>query len=183
MSSSPEMDPLKKTVMLAIFASLAVVLGILESLIPLAVSIPGAKLGFGNIMVLTCLYYFSGRDALSLIMLKTLLTAFILGSFSTFLFSFLGAMLSFVIMLVMLRAGKEAFSLMAVSVVGGIAHNIGQLGAAALVLGATKIFYYMPFLLGAGIVTGLFVGLAARQLIRSLSRVPLFEGLEDGFEH
>ena len=178
MLSSPDLDPLKKTVMLAIFASLAVVLGILESLIPLAVSIPGAKLGFGNIMVLTCLYYFTGRDALSLIVLKTLLTAFILGSFSTFLFSFLGATFSFAVMFVMLRAGREAFSLIAVSVAGGIAHNIGQLGGAALVLGSTKIFYYLPFLLGAGIVTGLFVGLAARQLIASLNRVPLFEGLE-----
>ncbi len=178
MLSSPDLDPLKKTVMLAIFASLAVVLGILESLIPLAVSIPGAKLGFGNIMVLTCLFYFTGRDALSLIVLKTLLTAFILGSFSTFLFSFLGAAFSFAVMFVMLRLGRQAFSLIAVSVAGGIAHNIGQLYGAALVLGTTKIFYYLPFLLGAGIVTGLFVGLAARQLIATLNRVPLFEGLE-----
>lgn len=172
------MDPLKRTVIIAIFASLSVVLGVLESLIPFAVSIPGAKLGFGNIMVLTCLYFFSARDALTLIVLKTLLTSFVLGSFSTFLFSFLGAMLSFLVMLVMLRLGKQTFSLVAVSVAGGITHNIGQLGGAAIVLGTTKIYYYLPLLLISGVVTGLLVGFAAGRLITALGSVSLFKELE-----
>lgn len=177
MLSYPD-DGLKKTVMVAIFAAIAVVLGVLEAMIPLAVSIPGAKLGLGNIMILTCLYFFTAKDALALVVVKTLLTAFILGTFSTFLFSFLGAMLSFIVMLAMLRLGKEQFSLAAVSVAGGIAHNIGQLAGAALVLGTTAIFYYMPFLLVAGIVTGLLVGMSSAYLIRALRRVDAFEGME-----
>lgn len=171
MLSYPKEDELRRTVLIAIFASVAVVLGIVESLIPFAVAIPGAKLGLGNIMVLTCLYLFSARDALSLILLKTVLTSFILGSFSTFLFSLLGALGSFVIMFLLLRLGRGAFSLTAVSVTGGVAHNLGQLGAAAIVLGTTKIFYYLPFLLVSGIVTGVFVGLVCGKLIASLSRV------------
>lgn len=177
MLSYPD-DALRKTVMVAIFASIAVVLGVLESMIPLAVSIPGAKLGLGNIMILTCLYFFSARDALALIVVKTILTAFILGTFSTFLFSFLGAMFSFLVMLILLRIGRAAFSLTAISVAGGIAHNIGQLAGAAIVLGTTKIFYYLPFLLAAGVVTGLLVGMASTRLIAALRRVDVFDGLE-----
>ncbi len=177
MLSYPD-DALRRTVMVAIFASIAVVLGVLESMIPLAVSIPGAKLGFGNIMILTCLYFFSAHDALALIVVKTILTAFILGTFSTFLFSFLGALFSFTIMLTLLRLGRESFSLTGISVVGGIAHNLGQLAGAAIVLGTIKIFYYLPFLLVAGVVTGILVGMASTRLVAALRRVDIFDGLE-----
>ncbi|WP_214627576.1 Gx transporter family protein [Paenibacillus agaridevorans] len=169
-----ERDELRRTVVISIFASVAVVLGIVESLIPFAVAVPGAKLGLGNIMVLTCLYVFTVKDALSLILLKTLLTSFILGSFSTFLFSILGALGSFLIMYLMLRLGRNSFSLLGVSVMGGIAHNLGQLSAAAIVLNTTKIYYYLPFLLVSGIITGLFVGLVSGKLIASMQRIQWF---------
>lgn len=174
MPLSPDPQELRKLAVISIFASLAVVLGILESLIPFAVTIPGAKLGLGNILVLTCLYFFGGRDALSLIVLKTLLTAFILGSFSTLMFSIMGALSSFLMMYVLLRFGKNIFSLMGVSVAGGVAHNAGQLFAASIVLGTMKIYYYLPLLLVSGVVTGIFVGLASRHLIVSLNRIDLF---------
>lgn len=170
----PERNELRRAVLIAIFASVAVVLGILESLIPFAVAIPGAKLGLGNIMVLTCLAVFSGRDALTLILLKTLLTSFVLGSFSAFLFSLFGSLSSFIIMYAMLKLGRGSFSLTGVSVMGGIAHNIGQLTAASFVLNTTKIYYYLPFLLIAGAVTGIFVGLVSGKLIASLKRIEWF---------
>jgi heptaprenyl diphosphate synthase len=169
---------LKKTVILAIFAAVAVVLGIVESLIPIPMQVPGAKLGLGNIMILTCLVFFKGRDAFTLVVLKTVLTSFILGTFSTFLFSFFGALFSFVIMYLLLKLGKEMFSLIGVSVAGGIMHNIGQLTAATFVLGTSKIFFYLPFLVLTGIVTGVFVGLAAKYLVASLQKQPIFEQLE-----
>ena len=115
-------------------------------MIPFAVAIPGAKLGLGNILVLTCLWFFAGKDALWLIAVKTLLTAFILGTFSTFLFSIMGALASFAVMWLMLRFARGQFSLVAVSVAGGVAHNLGQLTAAAIVLGTSRIYYYLPVL-------------------------------------
>src|SRR5690554_2602161 len=102
-------DPheLKRAVMISMFAAVAVVLGIVESLIPITISIPGAKLGLGNIMVITCLIFFTGKDAWMLIILKSILTSFILGTFSTFIFSFFGATLSFLVMFAMMRLGRE----------------------------------------------------------------------------
>ncbi|MFD2117500.1 Gx transporter family protein [Paenibacillus yanchengensis] len=175
MHLSLEQYKLRRLMIISIFAALAVVLGVVEALIPFTVTIPGAKLGLGNIVVLTCIVCFGGKDSLLLILIKTLLTAFILGSFSTFLFSVLGAMGSFIIMYAMLKLGKQHFSLMMVSIMGGIAHNIGQLMAASVVLGTNKIFYYLPFLLVSGIVTGIFVGAAAKHLIASIDRLQLLQ--------
>lgn len=168
---------LKRSIIIAIFASVAVVLGLVETLIPVNFQIPGAKLGLGNIMVLACLTFFRGRDAFALIVLKTVLTAFLLGSFSSFLFSFFGGVFSFVVMYGLIKIGRHHFSLIGVSTAGGIAHNIGQLTAAMIVLGTSKIFYYLPFLMLTGIVTGIFVGLATRYLVTSLRKVPLMESV------
>lgn len=158
---------IRRTVIISIFAAIAVVLGLVEAMIPFHSAVPGAKLGLGNIMVLTCLVFLRGRDALMLVVLKTVLTSFLLGTFSSFLFSISGGLLSFLFMYALVRFGKERFSFIAISIVGGIMHNIGQLGAASVVLGTSKIFYYLPVLLLTGIATGVFVGIAARYLIRA----------------
>lgn len=176
LSTNTPADLLKKTVIIAIFAAVAVVLSIVESMIPVPYLVPGAKLGLANIMVLTCLYFLNGKDTFMLIVLKTILTAFIFGTFSSFMFSFFGAIASFIVMLVMMRLGRNAFSLLGVSIAGGIAHNLGQLTAAMIVLKSAIIYTYLPMLLVTGIVTGIFVGIAVKYLISSLSNLSFFKG-------
>ncbi|WP_232695814.1 Gx transporter family protein [Brevibacillus daliensis] len=166
---------LKRVVIISIFAAIAVVLSIVESMIPINLQVPGAKLGLANIMVLTCLMFLRGRDALSLIMLKTLLTAFIFGTFSSFLFSIFGAIFSFIVMYLLIRGFGSSFSLIGISIAGGIAHNIGQLTAAFMIFKTTKIFYYLPVLMITGIITGIFIGIAVKYLVKSLSGLTLFE--------
>ncbi|WP_172256488.1 Gx transporter family protein [Saccharibacillus deserti] len=166
---------LKKTVILAIFSAVAVVLGIVESMIPLGnFMVPGAKLGLANIMILTCLYFLGGKDTLMLVVLKTLLTAMILGTFSMLLFSLFGAILSFAAMYGLMKISRKRLSLIGISVAGGIAHNIGQLGAAAIVIDSLHIFYYLPVLMIAGVATGIVVGIAVRYLTNSLGRMKMF---------
>lgn len=169
---------LKKAVIIAIFSAVAVVLGILESMFPtqLIFPIPGAKLGLANIMVLTCLFFLKGRDAFALVVLKTMLMTLILGTFSAFLFSFLGAIFSFIVMYVLLKLGRGHISLIGISVMGGVAHNAGQLTAAVIIFKSTKIFYYLPPLMLLGVITGIFVGLAAKYVTASLSKLSLFDG-------
>ncbi|MEK5162176.1 Gx transporter family protein [Paenibacillus sp. FSL R5-0527] len=167
---------LKRTVIVAIFAAVAVVLSLVESIIPVNMGVPGAKLGLANIMVLTCLYFLRTRDAFMMVLLKTLLTAFIFGSFSSFLFSIMGALFSFAAMWFLLLIGRKRLSLIGISTVGGIAHNIGQLTAASLYFHTTKIYYYLPMLLLMGVLTGIAVGIAVKYLIPSLSKLELFSG-------
>ncbi|ASA25442.1 Gx transporter family protein [Paenibacillus donghaensis] len=181
MSSSESATVLKRTVIIAIFAAVAVVLGLIEAQIPLVGMgfMPGAKLGFANIMVLTCIYFLRGRDALVLVILKTLLTAFLLGTFSSLLFSLLGSLLSFVVMFLLLKLFGKKFSLIGISIAGGLAHNVGQLLGAAMVFDSASILYYLPVLLISGVVTGIAVGFAVRYLVDSLSKISLFEEFLD----
>ena len=166
---------LKRIVMVAIFAAVAVVLSIVESIIPLNLQIPGAKLGLANIMILTCLYFLRGRDALMLVILKTIITAFIFGTFSSMLFSLFGSLFSFIVMFLVMKLGRNQVSLIGVSVVGGVGHNFGQITAASIVFQTSNIYYYMPLLLVTGLVTGVLVGIAVKYLVPSLTKLSLFE--------
>ncbi|MCR8645271.1 Gx transporter family protein [Paenibacillus sp. N1-5-1-14] len=177
-SNNDSTTALKKVIILAIFAAVAVVLSIVEAMIPVSFSIPGAKLGLANIMVLTCLYFLNGKDTLTLVVLKTILTSFIFGTFSSFLFSFFGAMASFVVMYVLMKLGRNQLSLIGISIAGGLAHNTGQLAAAMIVLKSSAIFYYLPALMLTGIATGIFVGIAVKYLVNSLSKLSLFEAFK-----
>ncbi|WP_028593915.1 Gx transporter family protein [Paenibacillus assamensis] len=168
---------LRKTVIIAIFAAVAAVLGLVEAMLPtqMFMMIPGAKLGLANIMVLTCLCFLSWRDSMALVILKALIMTLIYGAFSAFLFSFLGALFSFIVMYGLIRIGRGRLSLIGISVMGGVAHNVGQLTAAYIVFQTTKIYYYLPALMLLGIVTGIFIGIAVKYVVASLSKLSLFE--------
>ena len=51
------------------------------------------------------------------------------------------------------------FSQIGVSIIGGIGHNIGQLTMAALITQTAGVFYYLPFLMTAGVAAGALIGL------------------------
>ncbi|NKI20992.1 ATP-binding cassette domain-containing protein [Paenibacillus dendritiformis] len=172
-------EALKRAVIIAIFSAVAVVLGFVEAMLPVQtiMPIPGAKLGLANVMILACLYFLRGRDALMLVILKTLLMTLMLGTFSAFLFSFLGSLFSFAVMYAILKIGKDHVSLIGISVVGGAAHNAGQLTAAYIVFRTANIFYYLPVLLITGVVTGVFIGIAVKYIVAALAKLPLFDKL------
>ncbi|MEW9104690.1 energy-coupling factor transporter ATPase [Paenibacillus sp.] len=176
---SQQSEALKKAVIIAIFSAVAVVLGFVEAMLPVQtiLPIPGAKLGLANVMILACLYFLNGRDALTLVILKTLLMTLMLGTFSAFLFSFLGSLFSFMVMYAILKIGRDNVSLIGISVVGGAAHNAGQLTAAYIVFGTANIFYYLPVLLITGVVTGIFIGIAVKYIVAALAKLPLFDSL------
>ena len=81
-----------------LIGALAIVLGIIESMIPIKLPIPGMKLGLANIMIVIGLYYLDVKDMFFVIMLKTLLTTLLLGTFSMFAYGFVGALLSYICM-------------------------------------------------------------------------------------
>ena len=60
------------------------------------------------------------------------------------------------------------FTEVAVSVVGGITHNIGQILIAFLLLETKVVFYYLPFLLVSGVIAGIAVGVASALLIKRI---------------
>ena len=152
----------------ALLVALAMVLSWLESLVPLSLTVPGVKLGLANLVVIFALYKLGPRQAAVISLVRVLLITFTFGNAFSFAYSLTGAALSFVVMLLLKKTGK--FSLLGVSIAGGVCHNIGQILVAMAVLGTADLLCYLPALLLAGTVAGVCIG-AARALV--ISRVKL----------
>ena len=158
----------KKLTTLAISVSLAMILSFVESFIP--VILPGIKLGLANTVTLFLLYTYGAGCAAAVSVVRIFLSTLLFGAFPTALiFSFSGALLSF---LVMLTAKKLLpFGIVGVSVLGGVMHNLGQVIAACIVMSTAELALYFIPLLASGTVAGVAVGIAAGILIKKLERV------------
>ena len=157
----------KKLAALAVTVALAMVLSFLESRIPAFVAIPGIKVGLANIAVIFTLYKFGTRDAAVVSVIRGLLVSLLFGTTVSLWYSLAGATLSFVLMLLLKKL--TPLSVVTVSVVGGISHNIAQIGVACLLLETNVIMYYLPFLLLSGVIAGIAVGVASALLIRRIN--------------
>ena len=148
----------KNTVRIAwfgVFTALALIFSYVETLIPFQIGIPGVKLGLANLIVVVALYKMGGKDAMLLSVTRIVLSGFIFASLFSILYSLAGATVSF---FVMWLTKKRHLSIRPVSVLGGISHNIGQFLVALVLLG-TAMWYYLPYLLLMGMVTGLCNGI------------------------
>ena len=67
---------------------------------------------------------------------------------------------------------SDRFSSVGVSVAGGVAHNLGQILMAMLLLGTARLAYYFPILVLTGVAGGIFTGLTAALLVK---RIPEFK--------
>ena len=137
----------RKTAFMGVFLALAMICSYIEMLIPFDFGIPGVKLGLTNIVVVLMLYSIGTKEAFCVSVIRI----FIVG------------ILSFLVM-ALLKKGNH-LGCISVSVAGGIAHNIGQILIAALVVSSHYVLYYFPVLLIAGLLTGFLIGLLAQELI------------------
>lgn len=148
--------------------ALAVIMGYLEALIPVAPAIPGIKLGLANFVIVLVMYLFSIREAALISVLRIILVGFLLSNMSMILYSLAGAALSLTVMALVKR--NRHFSLYGVSMAGGIMHNVGQLLVAGALMGFQAILWYVPFLLAAGLLAGLLIGFLVSISYRRLER-------------
>ena len=146
----------KKTAYLGLFAAIAIIFGYVESLIPFFAGIPGMKLGLANLAVLFILEKYSWKEAALVSTVRILVIGFLFGNMFSILYSLAGAALSLTVMTLMKKF--SGFSILGISVAGGVSHNIGQLIVASLIVENTSLLYYAPALLISGVVTGLLAG-------------------------
>ena len=157
----------KKTALLGMLVALAFVLSYIETLIPVNLGIPGAKLGLANLVVMVALYTLGTKEAFGLSMVRILLTGLTFSSMAAMLYSFAGGLLSFAVMALMKKTKK--LSVTGVSVLGGIAHNAGQIFVAMWMLDTATLIYYLPVLAITGVASGMVIGLLAVMVIRRIS--------------
>ncbi len=157
----------KKTVTLALFTATALLLSYIESLFPFFMGVPGMKLGLANLAVVLALYYYGWREALLINAVRIMLAGLLFGNLFSILFSLGGALVSFFAMLLFRRLKLSVYG---VSMAGGVFHNLGQIVIAAAIVETAAVGYYVPFLLAAGVVTGLLIGVLAKQILYRLPK-------------
>lgn len=155
---------MNKTAVLSMLTGFALMLSYVESLIPLTPGIPGIKLGLANLAVVLCMELYGRRDALLVNVARVLLSSFLFGNMYVMLYSLAGALISFASMALLKRF--SCFSLIGVSVGGGVFHNIGQLIVAIAVVRTVQVIYYLPWLLLAGCMTGILIGILALEVLK-----------------
>ncbi len=147
----------KKITTIGILIALALILSYVESQIPAFVAIPGMKLGLTNIVVLTTLYILDVKSAMLINVIRIIIVAILFGSAMSFAFSFVGGMLSTIVMILLKKSGR--MKIIGVSAAGGISHNIGQILTAMVLLGTKAIAWYLPVLWISGIFSGVVIGI------------------------
>ena len=162
---------IKKFVFLAILLSLALMISLFESIIPIPIPLPGAKLGLSNIVILVTLVCFGLKESLTISITKSLLQSILIGQISSFPYSLAGSLFSLITMYISYKYFRKYLSLIGVSEIGSFFFNIGQILIASIVLNNIRIFIYLPFLTFMGIFTGYFVGISSRHISKKLQRV------------
>jgi heptaprenyl diphosphate synthase len=165
----------KKIVLLGLLISQALVLSIIESWIQIPVPVPGVKLGLANIITVVVIVYFGFREALTVVIVRCVLTSFFGGGgWMFFFFSAAGGILSTMIMSILYKTGRNKFSLTGISIAGAITHNIGQLLVAAFFMRDPAVAVYLPVLLVSGCIMGFFVGFVSNLLVNALKKTKMY---------
>lgn len=163
------MNNTKRMIFLSLLVGIALVIFMVEAQIPLL--FPGVKLGLANIISLYTLLLLGWKEALLVVVLRTVMGSIFAGSISTFLFSITGGLLSNMVMVLLYKFFRKNIGISTISICGAIFHNIGQLLVAAIYIQNLKIYFYLPILLVSGIITGFFVGISVSFLNRHFENI------------
>lgn len=157
-----------------LFIALAIILAYVEVLLPpLFPAVPGIKMGLPNIIIVFLLYRRSAKSAIGVSLMRILLVSMLFGNAMALIYSLAGGILSLFIMILFRRL--NFLSTVGVSVVGGVAHNVGQIVTAMLLLQTAELGYYLVVLTVSGIIAGVFVGLCGFALIKKIpANLPFF---------
>ena len=157
-----------------LLTALMLVLGYLESRIPLVPAMPGIKLGLSNAVLLYAVYWLPASIGVALMLVKVLLSALLFGSPMALAFSLAGGALSLAGMMAARRWGP--FGVVGISVLGAVLHNAGQLAVAVRLVGNVNLLYYGIVLMLAGIATGIVTGIVAGLVMKATGGKASFGG-------
>lgn len=174
MSIMYKSSSLKKMVLLSLMTTVSLIIFIIEAQIPLAVTIPGIKLGLANIVTLILINDFKKHEVATVLILRIILGSLFSGQIMTFFYSLSGGIMCFIAMSICNKILKEN-ALWFTSIVGALFHNIGQILIAMLILKSVNVIYYFPFLMISAIITGLLTGITAQMIIKKIKKIIDFE--------
>jgi heptaprenyl diphosphate synthase len=170
------MSATNKLTLSAILVAVMLVLGYLESLLPVS-PVPGIKLGLSNCVLLISLYWLGVWPSFAMMVVKNVLLGLLLANPMMILYSLAGGTLSLVVM--SLLTGRRGISAIGAGIAGGVTHNIGQVALATLILQTPSLLYYLALLMPVGAGMGVLTGSVAKILLRTLPPLKRLRKQED----
>lgn len=164
-----------KLVFISLLISQALIISLIERSIPPPFMTPGAKLGLANVITCIALYTLTKRETITVIILRVILASFFGGTLYSMIYSVMGASFSFIAMSMVKEIGKDKVSIIGVSVMGGVFHNVGQLTVACYVVENIWVMLYLPMLTLTGIATGIFIGMVSNYLLKHLNKLNVMD--------
>lgn len=158
----------QKISIMGLFISIALVLNLIERMFPVPFGVPGAKLGFANIITIVCLMVFGYKDTFLVLISRIILGAVFGGGVSGFLYSVSGGILSFIMMVLLIQFVGNRVSLIGISVTGAFFHSVGQVIMAVILFQNIRLLGYLPMMLMTSILSGIFVGFVGERFRRYL---------------
>lgn len=156
----------RNLVLSALLASVALVVSYVESLFPLPLPIPGARIGLSNAVMLVAMLTLGKRAAFGVLAVKVCLSALLFGTPMSLMYASAGGLLAFGAM-AMLNHCKQV-SPIGQSIAGAVMHNLGQVLVAAALTATPSLFLYFTPLALLAILTGALSGTAAQFSARLL---------------
>ena len=161
----------KKVAMLGLTIALAMIMSYIEALVPLSFAVPGIKMGLANIVIIFVLYKIGTKEAILVSLIRVILVSLLFSNVMAMAYSIAGAVLSLGIMWILKKTDK--FSVIGVSIAGGIMHNVGQIIMAVILLGTEQIALYLPVLIITGTATGVVIGIVSGLVINRFKNIRL----------
>lgn len=170
------MKQTRKIIWIAILVATAVILSIVDRFITMVAFpvLPQAKIGLANIVVLFAIINFSFKESLILVLLKSLIANLIFGQLTSFIIGGSASIVSYFVMVAMVKYLKQYFSLMGISVAGGFVHILTQLMVISLIYlegnEEVTIIYGIGLTL-VSVFTSLLIGVLVYQINPRLQRI------------
>ena len=162
-------DRTRRVALCGLLIAMMLVLGFVESRIPINAGIPGIKLGLSNGVLIFAVYMLDLPTAWMLMALKVTLSGLLFGGFNTIMYALAGGVLSMAAMSLLSRV--KGMHPVTVSMAGGVMHNVGQVALAMIILQTPQLLYYMAVLMLVGLACGALTGIVAASVMKHLKTI------------
>lgn len=157
----------KRLTRMAVLTAVALTIFIVELQLPNLTPVPGVKLGLANIITVYAMFALGPGDTLGILLARILLGSMFSGQMMSLFYSLAGGFLCYLVMLLLHKIFTRK-QIWICSVLGAVAHNMGQIAVAVLITRTVSLFYYLPVLLISGIIAGIFTGLCAQLVVNKM---------------
>ena len=157
----------RRVATLSVLTAMGLITFMIESLFP-PLFLPGAKMGISNVFSLLTLFVLGPTEAFILVLVMTTLGSMFTGNMSTLMYSMTAGVVSVAVSAVLVEFLYPKVSIVAISVVAAVLHNLTQNLVFCLISNTPEMFAYMPWLALLGVVAGIIVGFAVWFILRAV---------------